>query len=142
MRQFAGKPFQGHKIYSNSPSWLVRSRCHILTFLKAKGRSSHFWDGKSFRFYHVEVQHERRYEFLEFIAFCTEKCLYEKICSVKAKGLCLKISSFLGLLVVSMSQILSHLLWPGRWHVILEAQFSKFSFNLITNSKRWHRFKC
>ena len=45
-RNFCGNFLQNHfkhlKLYSNSPSWLTRSRCHMGTFWKTKDWSSHF----------------------------------------------------------------------------------------------------
>ena len=45
-RNFRGNFLKNHfrhlKLYSNSPSWLTRSRCHMGTFWKTKDWSSHF----------------------------------------------------------------------------------------------------
>ena len=52
-----------------------------------------------------------------WVYFLQENVYIKKICSVKAKGFCLKFSTFPHLLVLSVSQILLHLLWPGDWHL-------------------------
>ena len=41
-RTFLKNRFRHLKLYSNPPSWLARDRCHIGTFWKTKGWSSHF----------------------------------------------------------------------------------------------------
>ena len=50
------------KSYSNPPSWLARSRCHMDTFWKTRDWNSHFWEGQPFRFWYVEVHHQRRFK--------------------------------------------------------------------------------
>ena len=52
-----------------------------------------------------------------WVYFLQENVYIKKICSVKAKGFCLKFNTFPHLLVLSVSQILLHLLWPGDWHL-------------------------
>ena len=52
--------FRHLKLYSNRPSWLARSRCHMGTFWKTKDWSSHFWVSQPFRFWYVEIQRQRR----------------------------------------------------------------------------------
>ena len=54
--------FRHLKLYSNPPSWLARSRCHMGTFWKKKDWSSHFWEGQPFRFWYVEVHLQRRFK--------------------------------------------------------------------------------
>ena len=63
-RNFRG-PFQKNrfrhlKLYSNPPSCLARSRCHMGTVWKKKDWSSHFWESQPFRFWYVEVHCQRR----------------------------------------------------------------------------------
>ena len=57
-RNFRGTFLKNHfrhlKLYSNPPSWLARSRCHMGTFWKTKDWSSHFWESQPFRFWYVE----------------------------------------------------------------------------------------
>ena len=53
-------PRLGLKLYSNPPSWLARSHCHMSTFWKTKDWSSHFWESQPFRFWYVEVHCQRR----------------------------------------------------------------------------------
>ena len=53
------KPFQAPKIIFKSPSLFARSRCHMSAFWKTKDWSSHFWDSQPFRFWYVEVHHQR-----------------------------------------------------------------------------------
>ena len=50
---FLKNHFRHLKIYSNPPSRLARSRCHMGTFWKAKDWSSHFWEGQPFRFWYI-----------------------------------------------------------------------------------------
>ena len=57
---FLKKRFRHLKLYSNPPSWLARSRCHMGTFWKTKDWSSHFWESQPFRFWYVEVQRQRK----------------------------------------------------------------------------------
>ena len=57
---FLKNRFRHLKLYSNPPSWLARSRCHMGTFWKTKDWSSHFWESQPFRFWYVEVQRQRR----------------------------------------------------------------------------------
>ena len=52
--------FRHLKLYSNPPSWLARSRCHMGTFWKTKDWSSHLWEGQPFRFWYVEFNRQRR----------------------------------------------------------------------------------
>ena len=59
-RTFLKNRFRHLKLYSNPPSWLARSRCHMGTFWKTKDWSSHFWESQPFRFWYVEVHHQRR----------------------------------------------------------------------------------
>ena len=63
-RDFRGNLLENHfrhlKLYSNPPSWLATSRCHIDTFRKTKAWSSHFWQGQTFRFCYVGIHHQRR----------------------------------------------------------------------------------
>ena len=65
-RNFCGNFLKNHfrylKLYSNRPSWLARSRCHMGTFWKTKDWSSHFWEGQPFRFWYVEVHRQRRFK--------------------------------------------------------------------------------
>ena len=46
--------FRRLKLYSNPPTWLARS------LTKEKDWSSHFWQCQPFRFWYVEVHHQRR----------------------------------------------------------------------------------
>ena len=48
------------KLYSNTPSWLPRSRFHMGTFWKTKDWSSHYWENQSFRFWYVGFHCQRR----------------------------------------------------------------------------------
>ena len=57
---FLKNRFRHLKLYSNLPSWLARSRCHMGTFWKTKDWSSHFWESQPFRFWYVEVHRQRR----------------------------------------------------------------------------------
>ena len=57
---FLKNNFKHLKLYSNPPSWLARSRCHMGTFWKTKDWSSHFWESQPFRFWYVEVHRQRR----------------------------------------------------------------------------------
>ena len=59
---FLKNHFRHLKLYSNPPSWLARSRCHMGTFWKTKDWSSHFWEGQPFRFWYVEVHRQRRFK--------------------------------------------------------------------------------
>ena len=63
-RHFRGSLLKNHfrhlKFYSNPPSLLARSRCHMSAFWKTKGWSSHFWEGQPFRFCYVGVHRQRR----------------------------------------------------------------------------------
>ena len=61
---FLKNRFRHLKLYSNPPSWLARSRCHMGTFWKTKDWSSHFWERQPFRFWYVEVHHQRKQVFL------------------------------------------------------------------------------
>ena len=47
---------------TKSPSWLVRSRCHMGTFWKTKDWSSHFWESQPFRFWYVQVHCQRNFK--------------------------------------------------------------------------------
>ena len=58
------------------------------------------------------------------VYFPRETVYIRKICSVKLSTLGFEISSFSCLVVASVSQILSHLLWPGSWHVTFETYLS------------------
>ena len=62
-RNFRGNFLKNHlshlKFYSDLPSWLDRSRCHMGTFWKTKDWSSHFWKSQHFRVWY-EVHHQRR----------------------------------------------------------------------------------
>ena len=143
-RKFPGYLLEHHfrhlKLCSNPPRWLARSRCHMDTFWKTEGWSWYFWQGQFFRFCHVKVHDQRKLKSFKTginTQFKTLACqeikhsVYllrgnihiKKICSVKAKKVfwLKKIDSFPPLLVVSVSQILSHLLWSGGWHVTSEA---------------------
>ena len=42
--------FKHLKMYSNTPSWLARSLCHMGTFWKTKDCTLHFWESQTFRF--------------------------------------------------------------------------------------------
>ena len=57
---FLKNRFRHLNLYSNSPSWLARSRCHMGTFWKTKDWSSHFWESQPFRFWYVECHRQRR----------------------------------------------------------------------------------
>ena len=57
---FLKNDFRHLKLFSNPPSWLARSRCHIGTFWKTKDWSSHFWKSQPFKFWYVEVHHQGR----------------------------------------------------------------------------------
>ena len=57
---FLKNRFRHLKLYSNPPSWLARSHCHMDTFWKTKDWSSHFWESQPFKFWYVEVQRQRR----------------------------------------------------------------------------------
>ena len=57
---FQKNRFRHLELYLNPPSWLARSRCHMGTFWKTKDWSSHFWESQPFRFWYVDVQHQRR----------------------------------------------------------------------------------
>ena len=57
---FLKNRFRHLKLYSNPPSWLARSRCHMGTFWKTKDWSSHFWESQPFRFWYVEIHCQRR----------------------------------------------------------------------------------
>ena len=63
-RNFRGTSLRNHfrhpKLYSDPPSWLIGSRCHMGTFWKTKDGRSHFWESQRFRFCYVEVHHRRR----------------------------------------------------------------------------------
>ena len=57
---FLKNHFRHLKLYSNRPSWLAWSHCHMGTFWKTKDWSSHFWGSQPFRFWYVEVHRQRR----------------------------------------------------------------------------------
>ena len=48
------------KLYSNLPSWLARSRCHMGTFWKTKDWISHFFVYQTFKFCCVGVHRLKR----------------------------------------------------------------------------------
>ena len=52
---FLKSHFKYLKLYSNPPSWLARSRCHVDTFWKTKDWNSHFRSSQPFRFWYVEM---------------------------------------------------------------------------------------
>ena len=53
-RNFRGNILKNHfehlTLYSYTPGWLARSRCHMGTFWKANDWSSSFWESQLFRF--------------------------------------------------------------------------------------------
>ena len=57
---FLKNRFRHVKLYSNPPSWLARSRCHMGTLWKTKDWSSYFWERQPFRFWYVEVHRQRK----------------------------------------------------------------------------------
>ena len=57
---FLENRFRHLKLYSNSPSWLARSRCHMDTFWKTKDWSSYFWESQPFKFWYVKIQRQRK----------------------------------------------------------------------------------
>ena len=57
---FLKNRFRHLKLYSNPPSWLARSHCHMGTFWKTKDWSSRFWESQPLRFWYVEVHCQRR----------------------------------------------------------------------------------
>ena len=57
---FLKNHFRHLKLYSNPPSWLARSRCHMSTIWKKKDWSSHFCGSRPFRFWYVKVHLQRR----------------------------------------------------------------------------------
>ena len=59
-RTFLKNQFRHLNLYSNPPTWLARSCCHMGTFWKTKHWSSHFWESQPFRFWCVEVHCQRR----------------------------------------------------------------------------------
>ena len=59
-RTFLKNRFRCLELYSNPPSWLAKTRCHMGTFWKTKDWSSHFWESQPFRFWYVEVHRRRR----------------------------------------------------------------------------------
>ena len=100
---FLKNSFRHLKLYSNRPSWLARSRCHMGTFWKTKDSSSHFWESQTFRFWYVEVQRQRRLkltktgisskfyplarpEIKNLVYFLWEKVYIRKFCRVKARS--------------------------------------------------------
>ena len=98
---FLKSRFRQIKLYSNPPSWLARSRCHMGTFWKTKDWSSHFWESQPFRFWYVEVHHQRKLKstkqvfLLDFrpgpaqkiwSIFYGEKFLLRRFCCVKARS--------------------------------------------------------
>ena len=66
-----GKLLENHfrhlKLYSNPPSWLARSCCHMGTFWKTKSWSSHFWHNRPFRLCHVGLHYQKRLKFMIWI---------------------------------------------------------------------------
>ena len=100
---FLKNRFRHLKLYSNPPSWLARSRCHMGTFWKTNDWSSHFWESQPFRLWYVEVQRQRRLKMTKtgissyfltlthpetknLVYFLWEKFYRRKFCSVKARG--------------------------------------------------------
>ena len=59
-RTFLKNRLRHLKLYSNLPSWLASSRCHMSTFWKPKDWSSHFWESQPFRCWYVEVHRQRK----------------------------------------------------------------------------------
>ena len=57
---FLENRFRHLKLYSEPPSWLARSCCHMETFWEAKDQSSHFLESQLFRFWYVEIHHQRK----------------------------------------------------------------------------------
>ena len=57
---FLKNRFRQLKLYSNPPSWLARSGCHIGTFWKTKDSSLYFWGSQPFRPWKVEFHGQRR----------------------------------------------------------------------------------
>ena len=57
---FLKNRFRHVKLYSNPPSWLARSRCHMGTLWKTKDWSSYFWERQPFRFWYVKVHRQRK----------------------------------------------------------------------------------
>ena len=137
---FLKNHFRHLKLCSNLPSWLARSRCHMGTFWKAKGWSSHFWEGQPFRFWYVEVHakedlNPRKQVFILNLRlwpaqkpeiwsfFYGKKFIWENSVVWKLGAFGLRISTLARLLVVATdSHTLSHLLlWPSGWHMTSEA---------------------
>ena len=106
-RNFRGNLLEYHfkdlKLYSNSPSWLARSACHMSTFWKTASWISHFWQDQHFRFCCARVHDQKRLEFTKasistyfkalacpetkiLVYFLRENVYIRKICTVKAKG--------------------------------------------------------
>ena len=64
-RNFRGTFLKNHfrhlKLYSNPPSWLARSHCHMSKhLLKDKRFKFNFWQSQPFRFRYVKVHCQRR----------------------------------------------------------------------------------
>ena len=57
--------FRRLKLYSNPPSWLARSHCHMGIFWKTKNWSSLFWESQPFRFWYMEVHCQRRLKLMK-----------------------------------------------------------------------------
>ena len=125
MQQLAGKPFQAPKIIFKSRKPIDQKCLSYAHRLKDKMLKFTFLTGlASLKLTTKENLNPRKQVFLLKALVCPEtenldyfftgKCLYKKICSVKA---CLKFSTFSCLLVLSMSQILPHLLWLASWYL-------------------------
>ena len=90
------KHFRHLKLFSNTPSWLARSRCHMGTFWKTKDCSLHFWESQPFRFWYVEVHCQRRLNSTRtgissqlkknLFYFLWGKVYIKKFCRVKARA--------------------------------------------------------
>ena len=63
-RNFRDKFLKNHfrhlNLYSNLPSWLAKSCCHMGSFWKRNDWSSHFWECQLLRFRYGEVHRQTR----------------------------------------------------------------------------------
>ena len=128
------------------------------TFREAKDQSSHFLESQPFRFWYVEIHHQRklkstktgisssfqtlaRPETKNLVYILWEKVYITKICSVKARSFCFKncyfpLSAYCSQLSVSHRYLVAFI-WSSGWDVTSEAQLNQLN---LTNSKGQHRF--
>ena len=123
-RNFRGNLLKNHfrhiKVYSNLPSWLARSCCHMSAFWKTKGWSSHFWEGPIFQvlrhgnsppsktlktkkqvfLHHWRFWPAQKPKIWSF--FCRKKFVSENYVVWKLRAFGLKVSTFPCLLVVAI----------------------------------------